>query len=77
MLEQIAKAVVDDIGDKNSNGEERGQLYNRFKSDGRNQPFVPLAGVQVTGAEQNGKYRQQQGDIKRGVTQDRKFGKTE
>ena len=68
---------MDGIGDKYPYGQGRRQLYDGFESNGCHQSFVPFGCIQVTGTEQNRKYRQQQGDIKRGVAQYRQLGITD
>ena len=68
---------MDEIGYKNPHGQRSGQFDDRFKGDGRHEALVSFGCVQVTGAEQNGKYGQQQGNIKRGVAHNRNLGKME
>ena len=67
--ENICKAVVHAVSDKQPHREKRHQLYHRFKCNRGHQPFVALGRIQMARAEQNGKHRQHHGDVK-GVVAD-------
>ena len=66
-MKNIRKAVIHAVGYEYAHGQERDEFDHGFKRDGGNQAFVTLCRIQMPRAEEDGKPRQHQCDIKRVV----------
>ena len=74
MLEDVAEAVVETIGDEDADSKESDQLDAGLQRDRRHHAFVTFGGIEMSGSENDRESRQDQGDVEAHVGRHRHRG---
>ncbi len=70
LVEQIGEAIVQVIGNEDSHREKGHQLDDGFEGDRRYHALVALAGIEMTGTEQDGERRQDERNVQCRILRD-------